>query len=711
MQEKIIDDIPPRDFPPAMFNRSRVRLESGILAGVFALALLAHGILVTSNWTAGFMAGHEFRQAQTAVITRYIDQRDDFSLLYETPILGKPWVSILLEVPVYEWSVVGLSRLAHLPHHVAARTVSLASFYLSLPALYLLLGLLGLAVPRRLLVLALVLTCPVYIFYSRAFLIDAMEFMCCAWFLLGFLRLLDRQNWPWLVLATVAGTGAALIKSATLAIWLLPAVGCGAWKLWRIGRTRAGWGAAAHTLFCGLAGVAVPLGALYGWIALTDPLKAAHASAWIFTAKDLSAGNWGLVDLAGRFSGRTWGELLDRWREAIMPPWVIGAGLIFSLVCFPAERRRVLGLAVVFFLAQVLFPYAYAYQDYYFYACAAFLLAAFGCALHAVLDSRLPRWGCWLVIAVPFAAQLDTYWRGYRCVQLVQSDGGFSYTTALRDLVPRESVIVVAGADWAAMIPLYSGHRALMIRNGLELDAAYLDRAFAELGDEDVSALVLTGGQQGNRELVERAAAAFDLDDVPTFTHRFATVYCSRRTVAGVREGLRANGNYGELIPGPARPEVDWSQETFRVSPGLARTTFGNVSPAPVRAHFAFGAVPFLAGDAAILNAHSDSDLWLPAPAAARRIEWEFGIIPGAYERNGDKTDGVEFAVVGVLPGGGERRLFDRILDPVNQGVDRGRQREVIPYAPVPGEILHFMSRSVRSYAYDWAYWARIDVK
>ena len=695
-----------------MPRRSAPILEKNILIGIFAFALLAHGILVTRNWTAGFMPGHEFRQAQTAITADYIDRQDNFSLLYETPILGKPWVSILLEVPVYEWSVVWLSRVAELPHHQAARSISLACFYLTLPALYLLLGRLGLAWPRRLLVLALVMVCPVYIFYSRAFLMESMELMCCAWFLFGYVRMMDRRRWYWFLLATVAGTGAALIKSATLAVWLCPAAAYSIWLLAQTARTRAGWGAFFQVVFWGLAGVVVPLGALRLWIGLTDPIKAAHASAWIFTAKNLSEGNWGLTDILARFSAGTWGTLLDRWSEAIMPPWLIGAGLIAGLVFFPRERGRVLGLGGVFFLAQLLFPFAYAYQEYYFYACAVFVLGAFGFILHALLDSRLPRWCCWLVIAVPFAAQLNTYWRNYHDVQILRSNGGFPFTEALRDLVPRESVIIVAGADWAAMIPLYSGHKALMIRNGLEHDPAYLQRAFAELADEDVAALVLFEGQRGNQALVDQVAAAFGLDAVPTFTYyRTAEVYCSRRYVGRVREGLKAKGNYGGLTPGPERPDVNWADRTFRVTDGLARTLFAAVSPAPVRAHFTFGPSYYLPRSGAVMGAHPDSDLWVPSPAQAKRIEWDFGIIPAAYERTGGRTDGVEFAVTGLLPSGGTRMLFERTLDPVSRPADRGRQQVVVAYHPVPGEILHFTTRPGKSNAFDWAYWVRIDVK
>ncbi len=329
--------------------------ETWLLGGIFLLALAYSLYGVTYHWTMGFLPGHEFRQAQTAITTYYIDRQDNFGLLYETPILGKPWVSLLLEVPVYEWAVVLLSRAAGVPHHVAARTVSAACFYLMLPAIYLLLGRLRLAKPRRLLVLALVLAAPVYIYYSRAFLMDSMALMFSAWFLLGFVRTMDERSRAWLALTVVAGTGAALVKSATLAVWLIPAAAYGAWLLWRDVRARTGWMVPLKTLLWGLATIVVALGALRGWIAYTDPIKDAHASAWIFSSKALTQSNWGLFDLKAIFSAQVWRFWLGCWEQAVMSRWAIAAGLLAGLA-LPAVRGRVLGLGALFLPRPVPLP-------------------------------------------------------------------------------------------------------------------------------------------------------------------------------------------------------------------------------------------------------------------------------------------------------------------------------------------------------------------
>ncbi|MEY3775712.1 MAG: hypothetical protein RLZZ129_2492 [Verrucomicrobiota bacterium] len=682
-----------------------------ILKAILIAALIAHAWLATRNWTAGFMPGHEFRQTQTALISHFIDRENDFSLLYEAPIVGKPWVSILLEVPIYQWSVVLLSRVTGLSHVVAARSISLACFYLMLPAVWWLLGRMGLDRSRRYLPLILILLGPVYIFYSRAFLMESMVLMCCAWFLVGYIGMMDRRRWPWFLLATVAGTGAALIKSATFAVWLLPAAAYAAWMLWRDLRSSDRWRASLHTVFWGLAGVTVPLGALRLWIELTDPIKAMHASAWIFTSANLSLGNWGLDSLAARFSATTWATLFQRWQEALMSPWLIGGALLAGLAAFPNERRRVAGLAAVFFLAQLLFPFAYAYQEYYFYACALFLLGALGLVLNGVLDSGLPRWLSWVLVAVLPLALLGNYHRIYYPQQMVKSDGGHPYTHALRDLTPTESVIVVSGADWAAIVPLYSQRRALMIRNGLESDRAYLERAFADLADEEVSALVLLGDYRRNALVRDLAVSAFDLETTSTFSYQDADIYCSRRIGQKVRQGLKEHGYYGSLIVPSLHEASPPESGPFWINRGLANRELATVSPQPMRARFTYGLQTFLHDGSKRINAHPDSDLWLRAPSGSTRIEWDYGMFAQAWEREGDKTDGIELTVSGIMPGRGEREIYRRRLDPVANVLDRGMVREVISYDALPGEILQFSTRPGGSYSYDWAFWERIEVK
>lgn len=682
-----------------------------VLIAIFFAALVLHVAAVTHHWTAPYLAGHEFRQAQTAITTYYIDEQDNFSLLYETPILGKPWVSILMEVPLYEWAVVIASRLTGLPHLLAARSISAASFYLALPAIYLLLARLGLARPRRLLVLALILTCPVYIYYTRAFLMDSMALMFSAWFLLGFVRTMEGRSWSWLAVTVLSGTAAALIKSAVFATWLIPAAAYGAWLLWRDVRTGTSWVTPAKTFAWGVATVVVALGSLRWWVAYTDPLKAAHDSAWIFTAKTLTQGNWGLFDFKAVASARLWGHLLGCWDQAIMSRWWLGILLVAGVV-FRSSRRATLALGGVFVLAQLMFPFAYAYQDYYFYACAMFANAAVGFLLLALWDSKLPRWAGVLACLVPFAAQLTAYGRGYWVVQHTHTQPGYPVMEALRELTPRNSVLVVAGADWAAMTPYYAQRKALMVRNGLEHDTTYLERAFGRLADEDVSAVVLYADVRSHRNFLDYAARHFGLDlAAPTFSSPYADVYVARPYRKSVQLRLRASQRYPQLaIPRTAADDLPMTGK-LGISPEVGGEAFYNVMPAPFAAEFQFGLEWIEQGDRAAILAHPNADLWLKPPPDAKTIRWGFGVVAGAWQKADARTTGVEFIVEGERPDGSRRRVYYRVLDPFATVADRGDQLAFVPYVPEPDEVLHFATRPNGDPAFDWAYWTGIEVR
>ncbi|MES1168879.1 MAG: glycosyl transferase, partial [Oleiharenicola lentus] len=161
------------------------RQENWLLAGVFCAALVFHAWGASVGWNNLNLPGCEFRQTQTAISAHFILQEHNYSLAYPTPVLGKPW-SIPMEFPLYQWTVAKLVETTGWTLTQAGRAVSLVCFYLTLPALYLLLRRLGLAWARALMVLGFVLCCPLYIFYARSFLIETMAWMFGAWFLLGY---------------------------------------------------------------------------------------------------------------------------------------------------------------------------------------------------------------------------------------------------------------------------------------------------------------------------------------------------------------------------------------------------------------------------------------------------------------------------------------------------------------------------------------------
>lgn len=684
------------------------------LLGLFVVALSAHFYLTTRNWTAGFMPGHEFRQTHTAIIARYIDRENNFGPVYTVPLYGKPWVSPM-EFPIYEWAVVLLSRGTGWPHHVSARTVSLACFYLMLPAAWLLLGQLGLARRQRYLPMALIVCCPVYIFYSRSFLMESMTLMGGVWFVALFVRTMRERRVRWAVLCGLAGALSGLVKSTTFFAWLVPAAAYGAWRLWADWRDRRGAAAAGRTMAWGLGTAFAPCAAVWWWVKFSDAIKEAHPSAYIFASKYLTTGNFGIADWAGRVAPSTWQTLFARWAEAIVPAWVILPVIALGLVFARAWRRRILGLFALFLTPQLLFPYAYAYQEYYFYACAVFVLAGLGCVGVAVIDSRFPPAVKALVaLALPVALAAN-YARVYHELQSLPSPGGTGLTAALRAFTVPDSVLIVIGDDWSPIVPYYADRKALMVRNGLERDPAYLDRAFADLAGEKIGALVMMRTERSNRELARKITARFGLDREPTFSHRDGDAYLpreSREPTLRLLQQMVASGGGFEGVTTTSLPDLAefTGVEPIELPPEVAAAAFSMVSPAPVKYRSKFGYMQwsFRSG---VLGMHADADLWVPIPPGARRVICAYGILPTAYEREGDRTNGVEFILAAEAEDGSRRELFRRLLDPASRSADRGLQTVELAWDGGSEERLVLMTRSNGGEAFDWSYVERLEIR
>ena len=122
-----------------------------------------------------------------------------------------------------------------------------------------------------------------------------------------------------------------------------------------------------------------------------------------------------------------------------------------------------------------------------------------------------------------------------------------------------------------------------MIRHGLEYVSAYLQRAFADLADEDVCALLVVGSVRSNQAFLEQAAAQLNRGSGPTCAVPDADIYFSRPYAENVRVFLRDSRPYPGSTVVPPGPEAQAQNVPLKISPARAKASFGNISPAPFR--------------------------------------------------------------------------------------------------------------------------------
>lgn len=692
---------------------SQSRHRSIVVVG-FVLLMIFHGWAVTVGWRNGNLPGNEFRQAQTALTALFIQRDHNFSLAYPTPVLGCPW-SIPMEFPLYQWVVAGIGQLTGWPLVQTGRGVSLACFYGALAALFSLLGLIEMPRARRWWVIAFFLTSPVYIFFSRAFLIETMALMFSAWFLVAIGRLLSAPSgWRW-ASVVIFGSLAGLVKVTTFMVFLLPA---GLWTLAVLRRrcSQAGWSEVMRCAAWIIAGVGPAVGLTAAWTHFADLTKAQNSSAEFLQAGNLLAFNFGTSET--RFALET---LTAHWqhlsRGIAHPLLLMGAALMLFT---SAGRRwwRPLGVALISYAAAlILFPTLYAWHEYYSVANAGFLLTAVGLVVAGMAEWRV-RWLPWAVVALFQVAQIWTYRETYYDLQRAVSPGGSDMTAAIALITDPDEQMIVAGYDWDSSVPFYSGRKALMIRRGKEEDAGYLEQAFSVQDRDRVTVFVAQLDGQETRLLLPLLERFFDIDPQPLFRWASSTVYARKALRPRMTALLRDRKNLSGVKLDMSTASLKWSLvgQEILTAEMLAkdRQLFRLCEPRPWKFYSQYGA--HLVEDASLtgLFAHPDTRLWFKLPSGPHRLRVQCGMqaaaISGPVQ---DRSDGVEFILTKENPGSAPLLLGQLWLDPAGRPSDAGPHWLEVE-VNFPEETVVVLSTGpgpAGNYTRDWAVVGTVSLK
>lgn len=669
--------VPPHTVPSVSVP-SRVEIWFSI--GLFVLALGFHAWGMSVGWESKSLPGVEYRQAQTALSAFWIKQEDNFSLAYPTPVLGKPW-SVPMEFPLYQWCVVLTGKITGWGLTKAGRAVSVACFYLTLPAIFLLLGRWHVAPSRRWLVLALLVSCPFYIFYARAFLIETMALMFAVWFWVAFERAVQRRSVPWLIVAASAGVGAGLVKVTTFLLFLLPA---GAWalvRLWRARRAGGGW----VDLRWMAAALAPAFAATAWWVWQADAIKAQNGMADFLNSVHMRTFNFGNDEL--RLSPALWAMKWRIVREELT--WLpMFAACLPALVVAGRHRWRAAAHCTTAFVAALaIFPVLYAYHDYYYVANAVFLVLAVGLVIVGVTET--PRWrGLGLALAALLvAAQAFYYGEHYFPAQAGVSSGGNGLTAALRRLTDPKDVLVVEGQDWNAMTAYYAQRRALMLRGNSEDEAERVARALGALRDENIGALVITGKPWQRAAALVRAVGAAGLSARPLLVWRDTAIFLrADRETAAIREMEEGRLPELEWAPGvepPPQPLAGRWVEMDSLSAVRRAQLFGSMRPMPVRFCTSFEPAREAIANMLSFSAHPRTRLVFHLPRGDHVLRMQVIFNPAAYSppAGENATDGVTIALRALrTDGGGAATLDERLIDPRRNPGERGPVPLAIPF-------------------------------
>lgn len=659
-----------------------------------ALAIACGGVLLfalwamTRSWDASLLDRYEFRQLQTALSTWWL-AHEGWQLAYLTPLFGPPW-SVPMEFPFYQILVATLHQATGLPLEQSGRFVSIALLLACLPALHDLLRLTELPASRRWIVLACVLSAPVYLFYARTFMIETTALCFAVWFLALLRRALAQPCWPWIALTTLAATLAGLAKITTFLVFGLPALAlvAAAWLKPAAARSRI--------LLASLLPALVALGISWWWIQHGDAVKDSNPFTGFLAARELRAWNFGALGL--RFDWSFWLRL----QETVVSHNLSEGALAIALLCAPfasARCRWTAGAAALGFVSgPLVFANLYHIHDYYYAANALLLLGAAGLMVASAWDNpRLPRGANWLALGIFLACQANAFYRGYYSHHRNPAPPPPALAATIRETVPADGVVLIYGADWNPLLPYYAQRRALMVPGEREHETAVLETILDRLPPRQISAMVVHGDRlRPQSGFIAERAAHFGLS--PTAAAR------------GEHEDLYLPaGTAGPLLPGPEPSPfpADLSDEQMEEA---ARDLF---TPAPHSVRSRYGISLAAREDRPIINAHAPAEFHFRPGSGARTMHIVAGLAEAAYSPESTaRTDGITVEIVAVTATHAVQ-LHERQLDPANRPADRGPQTFTVNIPPgFTGElVLRIGPGPAMNPTNDWAYIAEVRVR
>lgn len=666
---------------------------------VFFALLALCAFCYRAGWHNRLLDTHPFRQTQTALSTYWM-KREGVRLDYSTPVMGAPW-ALPMEFPIYEAAVVGTMRLTGLPLESAGRTVSVGCFILTLPALFLLLRRLGLPDTQNWLFLTLVVTCPVYIFYTRTFLIESTALFFSGWFLLLFQMSLSRGR-PWVLTgAAGAGIAAGLAKVTTFAVFLVPAA------LLLLFALRASVVRRAQLLLRATVAALPGFLAATWWVFYSDAIKRQNDLAVMMTSENQSDWNYG--PLALRFQTAFWRQLGIQVERAVLPAGSLLVAGVLALLFLRGRMRIALALLVAALAGPLVFANLYQVHDYYFFSSGIFLLALVALPLKAMFErasiSGVGRWGA--VLAV-IALQLHGYFSTYYAAQAAPVPNPPEIIRGLQHVTAPDDVIMGLGVNWNSVFPYYAERRGLMVPDRYLGDERRILAAIAALKGKRIAALIFPHDPAQVPVPLKTWLARLEMDETPLFQTGDNTVYLRRDMLPEALQSLAAfplKDIY--LYQGKVGAAGETPRLVYWADLVADQTAFSMMHPRPLKVLAPYGAAATDLEGRRIFLAHPSTDIEIPLPAGARHVQAEFGLSPGSYER----TDGVEFQVVHLPIGGGEQILYQRFLRPGTIVSDRGFQSaDFEMVAPLEGSLV-FRTLPGGNPNFDWAYWAKIDIR
>ncbi len=512
-----------------MQNRDRLRLVDVAAWILCGLAAVFGAWALHIGWQHSILDLHQWRQSHTA-LSAYEMTRGGPFWRYVTPILGPPWPSPI-EMPLYQWIVATISRTASLDLHATGRGVSVAFFVATLVSGWFALDIVDVKPRYRPIFVALTLVSPLYLFWSRTFMIESTALFFAVTFVLAIHRATKAgstasQRSFWLVAAIASGVLGGMVKVTTFVPWWTAAAILAGTRGWR--------GRPPRTILLGSgAALVLPVIAAAGWLAFSGAVKSENLLSARLAWSTVAWQHFGPLSM--RLSPRSWyavpaGAILGRTRHTVIGSLTVFACAWLALITLRRRLMPALVCVALYLLPIAIFMHLYTAHVSYPYASSLLLIAMVGCGIVALLEHR--DFVSWLglgLLSVALFAAASNYLAGYYVDQQSDDPVRWPLATALQRHVPPDEVLLIYGLDLNTEFTYTAQRRAIMSWENRGAGDPLFEQTVAMLAPEHqrIGALVACGDSRRD-PVVSRTAKWLAFADLASDRDSYCDVYFPR---------------------------------------------------------------------------------------------------------------------------------------------------------------------------------------
>jgi hypothetical protein len=516
-------------FPPSDIGLQNAPRPSRFLHRLVIFAFVVHATVALSGFKNSIVDHHSFRQTQTALTTYYL-VKDGFRIDYQTPIFGKPW-AVPMEFPLYQYVVAAGSRFFHANIEFVSRLVSLISFYLLALLTWFFLKAIRISSGAALLVLGFLLLAPLHLFFSRTALMETFSTMLGMGWLFFAVSYFRTRKASHLVTGLLFATAVALSKITTFVVFSFALAGIFLAYAEKPFRKNLEWRNLLRYGALGLVLEILPLALGFWWVKYADALKEKNPLGTSWTSTALKEWNFG--KLSQRIDPVYLKSILVTDTHKILGylgAIVLALVIVRSIKARRSEVKYWSRIFMISFLAgPIIFSNLYLVHDYYYVACAVFLLMALGIQVGIYYDEAdaTTRKHLRNIVILPIViSMLAGYWGEYGPHRLNSGNPMEKIGTVVQKNTAESDIVILYNAG--PEIPYYSKRRSVLLNFGGDApDDVVQGRVLKNLSDEVIGAVLIPVSTRPEirKQIMKLFVAQYSFAPVPTITIEGTEIY------------------------------------------------------------------------------------------------------------------------------------------------------------------------------------------